>query len=240
MCSTPPRALRAEAFNPVLRSRLPPVTVPRRAGRRSPLIDSESFSGSRRLWPTDTGACSTTASLRREPSIKLPLRSDLCFLPEVGCCWGGGSGSYLPWPQADCSPRAPGVSVRERWIGLSLLANLSPGTPEPSHHPHLLSHLSQNILLEGVHRPLCPSSPLSPLQRGAIWGEERCDHAANLCLWVALPCPCHSLPLLSKDGYLHGQGDTEFSFSCSQRGPRPGLPGFMNYRPCLSGNLGRN
>lgn len=212
LCSVWSCVLRAEAFNSVLKGSLLPATVSCQAGHRSLLIDSESFSGKLQLWPSDTGSRYTTASLTREPSIKLLYLSQLgpvlsqcvCFWETV-CVWG--LGSYLPWPQADCSPRAPGVSVRERWIGLSPLANLSPETPEPSRHPHLL----QNILLEGVHRPLCPSSPLSPLRRGAIWGEERCDRAANLFLRVPLPCPCHSLPPLSEDGYLHGQGDTEFS-----------------------------
>lgn len=220
--------------------------MPCQAGHRSLLIDSESFGGKLQLWPSDTGSRTTTASLRREPSIKLPLCPDLYFLHVCvserqyvfgGWLLGGGLGSYLPWPEADCSPRAPGVSVRERWIGLSPLANLSPETSEPSHHPHLLSHLSQNILLEGVHRPLCPSSPLSPLQRGAIWGEERCDHATNLFLCPAHVTLYHCSPRTATSTVKVTQS---LAFSCSQHGHRPGLPGFMNYRPCLSGNLGRN
>ncbi len=70
----------AEAFNPVLKSHLLPVTVPCQAGHRSLLIDFESFSGKLQLWPNDTGSRTTTACLRREPSIKLPLRPDLYFL----------------------------------------------------------------------------------------------------------------------------------------------------------------
>lgn len=231
-------------------SRLLPVTVPCQAGHRSLLIDSESFSGKLQLWPSDTGTRATTASPGREPSIKLPLCPDLYSLhvcvSERQCVFGGwalfggGWGRTCLDHRLTARPGAPGVSVRERWIGLSPLANLSLETPEPLHHPHLLSHLSQNILLEGVHRPLCPSSPLSPLQRGAIWGEERCDHATNLFFWVALRCPCHSLPLLSKDGYLHGQGDSEFSFPAAIMDTDLDYRGFINYRPCLSGNLGRN
>lgn len=176
-------ARQAEALNPEL-----PVNVPFQTG--SLLIDSESFGGKLQLWPDDTGIRTTTASLGREPSIKLPLCPDLYFIRvcawETVCVWRlVGRWGLGSWPQADCSPRAPGVSVRERWIGLSPLANLSPETPEPSHHPRLLSHLSQNILLEGVHQPLCPSSPLSRHSSGAL-SEGRRGATTNLFLWVAL------------------------------------------------------
>lgn len=53
-----------------------------------------------------------------------------------------------------------------------------PRDPRASHYPHLLSHLLQNILLEGVHWPLYPSSLTPAHQQGASWGEERCDQAA--------------------------------------------------------------
>ena len=200
----------AEAFNPVRETSLLPATAMYQEGHRSLLNVSESFCGKLQLWPSDTSTRATTASLRREPSIKLPLCLDLYFfhmcVSERQYVFGGWEegggwrlGSYLPWPQADCSPRAPGVSVRERWIRLSPLANLSPGIPEPSHHPHLLSHLSQNILLDGVHRPLCPSSPLLPHQQGAIWGEERCDYATNLSL------SCSALPMSLSASALQGR-----------------------------------
>lgn len=109
--------LLAETFSPVLKSCPLPVTVPWRAGHRSPLIDSESFRGKLQLWPSDTGTRTTTPSLRREPSIKLPLCPDLYFLCvcfwETVCVWRleGGLGcldhtlTARPGPLASVSGR---------------------------------------------------------------------------------------------------------------------------------------
>lgn len=136
-------------------SRLLPVPVPCRAGHRSLLIDSESFSGKLQLWPSDTGTRATTASPGREPSIKLPLCPDLYSLhvcvSERQCVFGGwalfggGLGSYLPWPQADCSPRGPWRQCQgevNRTISTCKSIPRDPGAlaPSPPPLPPLAKH----------------------------------------------------------------------------------------------------
>ncbi len=112
-----------------------------RAGHRLPLIDSESFSGKLRLWPSDTGTRTTTESLTGEPSIKLPLRprpvpSPRVFLRDTMCLevehrWGGWVRSCLDH-RLTARPGPP-ASVSERGESDNLHLQIYPPRPRSPH-----------------------------------------------------------------------------------------------------------
>lgn len=193
--------------------------TPRRAGHRSLLNDSESFSGKLQLWPSDTGTRTTTASLRREPSIKLTPCPDLYFLCVCVCVgfwetvrvwrlWG--LGSYLPWPHADCSPRAPGRQCQgevNRTISTCKSIPRDPGALAPSPPP--LPPLAKHPFRGGPSAIMSLLTSLATLAGRYLRGGVRGATAPLISfLRVAFALPTSLfLPLLSKGDYLHRQGD---------------------------------
>lgn len=161
-----------------------------------PLIDPESFSLEVQLWPSDT----TTLGPKREPSVKLPLCPHLYFLHVFLRVWGwwwvfvGGGVVVLalttdwlfslgPWRQCQGEVNQTISTCKSIPRDPRALAPSPPPLPPRAKHP-----------FRGG--PLCPCSPLSPLQRGAVQRRK----GATVLLISFFDCHCFQgqLPLRSR------------------------------------------